>query len=329
MACEELQATLMSKAQALGLELETKTKALGDEIRTEAEGIDPDINTTGMDVWVGLEVDIGWKRVDFSLDLPQVTIRDQTWALDLPQVTVENKEIIFHTPSIRMKTVKTGEYPEVTCDWKVGWVLGVRTKRWECTTRWSPIYMDVPEPFPQEQRIVIGLPEFRMERTEFVLGVPEFRMETTAFALHLPQITVKEISVEAKAAEKKGQELSRRAEAEAEALKSEFVESARQKLAPDVTGLFYCYERDLSERRNQGLAKFDEGINLLQAVISSMVSSKVDEANDNLIRMRASLATALAARETFATEIEAKFKDLHAQQENFFKQLVGEAPPPQ
>jgi hypothetical protein len=328
MACEEKQAALLAKTQGLGAELQAKTQALGEDVRRRAEGIDPKLDTTGVDVWVGLDVDVSWKRVDFSIDLPQVTIKDQTWSLDLPQVTVGEKAIVFHTPSVRMVRRKTGEYPETTCrmeNERVG--LGIVIKVPKCTVRWSPIYMDVPEPFMDEQRIVLGIPEFRMDRTEFVLGVPEFRMERADIGLHLPQVTVKEINVEARAAEEKGKALAAEAEQEAHALRTEFAEEAKMSLGPDVTDLFYCYESDLAERRNEGLAKFEQGITLLQGVIGSMVSAKIPDDNDSLVRSRASLAEAIAARETFARTIEEKFKELHAQQAEFFRQLVPDAEP--
>lgn len=324
MACDALQETVATKTQGLAAALTDKSAALGAEIQQKAKGIEPDIDTTGPDVWVGLDVDVKWERVEFGLDLPEVTMVDQRWSLDLPQVTMKDREIIFSTPSIRMKTVKTGEYPETVCRMVTKDIgLGVKVDVPECTVRWSPIYVDVPEPFPQEQRIVIGVPEFRMDRTEFVLGVPEFAMRRQNFALHLPQITVKNVSVEARKAQEAGEALSQESQVRAARLKEEFRENARLELGHDVTALFDCYQQDLMTRKNDALHRFGDGITLLQNTVTSMTASKVPDDDPNLVRVKESLADLVAKRDAFARDIEKKFVDLANQQKGFFDRLMA------
>nr|GFD20512.1 hypothetical protein [Tanacetum cinerariifolium] len=195
------------------------------------------------------------------------------WSLDLPQVTMKDQSIIFHTPSVRMKTVKTGEYPETTCRMKTKNIgFGIKIDVPECTVTWSPIYIDVPEPFMEEQRIVMGIPEFRMDRTEFVLGIPEFTMKTQSFSLDLPQFTVKNISVEANKAKEKGDLLGNEAHIRSEKLKSNFKENAKLELGADVTALFDCYQSELMQRKNDALKQFENGVNLIQSTITAMVS---------------------------------------------------------
>jgi len=323
-ACEEKQQRVQEKVKALVEEFAAESQEISQDVEREAGEIDPDINTSGPDVWIGADIDIRWERTDFSLDLPEVTMRDQRWALDLPQVTMKNKDIIFDVPTVRMTRKKTGEYPEVTCRWKVTKIgLGIKTKTWQCTTTWSPIYMDIPEVYMAEKRIVLGIPEFKMDRTEMVLAIPEFSMRRHDFSLKLPQITVKNISVEAREAEEKGKALSDKAEARTEELKRNFSETAKAALGPDVTDLFYCYESDLAQRRNEGVAKFNEAVAVIESVVASLVNNKVPDDNDNLVAMRARLKEAQEAREKFAADIEDKFRELHRQQEEFFKNLLG------
>jgi hypothetical protein len=239
MACDEIQAKVTSKASTLVAQLSEKSQALQAEVKDRAEDIAPDVDTSGPDVLVGIDFDVQWERVDFSLDLPDVSIIDQKWVLDLPQVIMKNQEIIFHTPSVRMKTVKTGEYPETTCKMvtkNIG--LGVKIDVPECVVTFSPIYMDVPETFMQMQRIVLGVPDFRMDRTEMILGIPEVKMTTQSFSLHLPKITVKDIRVEAKKAEEEGRALSDEARVRGEKLREEFKEEAKLSLSQDVKDLF-------------------------------------------------------------------------------------------
>lgn len=326
MACEDLQTAVTTKLKALVATLTQKSKELGNDIQQKAKEIDPDIDTTGLDTWVGLDIDIKWKRVDFGLDLPEVTMVDQKWSLDLPQVTIKNQDIIFSTPSIRMKTVKTGEYPETVCHMVTKDIgFGVKIDVPECTVRWSPIYIDVPEPFMQEQRIVIGIPEFRMDRTEFVLGVPEFAMRRQDFSLDLPQITIKNINVEARNAQEKGEALSLESKTRAAKLQEEFRQNAKLQLGYDVTSLFDCYQQDLTTKKNDALHRFSDGISLLQNTVTSMTASKVPDDDPNLVKVKTSLADLTSKRDSFATEIEQKFVELAAQQKGFFERLMANA----
>lgn len=325
-ACDDKQVRLTERANALVGKLAEESKALAADIQQRAKEIDPDIDTSGPDVWIGLDIDVSWKRVDFSLDLPEVRMVDQKWSLDLPQVTMKDQTLIFHTPSVRMKTVKTGEYPETTCRMVTKDIgFGVKIDVPECTIRWSPIYIDVPEPFMEEQRIVMGIPEFRMDRTEFILGVPEFTMKTQKFALDLPQFTVKNISVEAKKAQEQGDLLSNEATMRSAKLKETFKEEAKIELGTDVTALFDCYQSDLMQRKNDAMKQFENGVNLIQATITGMASNKVPDDNTSLVSLKQSLADLITKRDDFARLIEQKFIDLGKQQQSFFEKLVGGA----
>jgi hypothetical protein len=326
MECNDKQDAVTKKAGALVAQLSEKSQALAADIKDKSKGIDPNVDTTGPDVWVGGDIDIRWERVDFSLDLPEVTIVDQKWILDLPQVTVKNQEIIFHTPSVRMKTVKTGEYPETTCKMVTKDIgLGVKIDVPECTVTWSPIYIDVPEPFMEEQRIVLSVPEFTMDRVELILGIPEFKMTTQHFALHLPQVTVKNINVEVKKAEEKGKALSEESKIRGMKLTEEFKENAKLDLGQGVKELFYCYEQELIQQKNSAMKKFEDGVNLLQAMVTAMVANKVPDDNEPLQKAKASLAKLTAERDAFTGNIEKKIIDLHTPQKTFFEKLIGVA----
>jgi hypothetical protein len=323
MACEDLQNTVVERSKALMEKLQEKSAALSDEIKQEAEGLDPDLDTSGIDAWVGLDIEVGWKRVEFSLDLPEVTLKDQTWALDLPQVTMKDQDIIFHTPSMRMERTKTGEYPETTCGWHVTkGPFGIKTKTWQCTVHWSPIYMDVPVPFMEEQRIRMGVPEFRMDRTEVILAIPEFALRTQSFALDLPSFTVKDIKVVAAETQEKGRQLEVESKRKADELKASYADTAKGELSPLVTDLFYCYENDLASRRNEALTQFDRSIAAMQAMVNSLVANKCPADDPTLIKANENLAKVQEARAAFATQIEEAFKTLHAEQRAFFEKLM-------
>lgn len=325
-ACDEKQELLTERANVLVVKLSEDSKALAAEIQQRAKGIDPDIDTSGPDVWIGMDIDVSWSRLDFSLDIPEVKMVDQNWSLELPQVTMKDQTIIFHTPSVRMKTVKTGEYPETTCRTVTKEIApGVKIDVPECTVRWSPIYIDIPEPFMEEQRIVMGIPEFRIDRTEIILGVPEFTMKTLNFALDLPQFSVKNISVEANKAKEKGDLLSQEATTRGAKLKESFKENAKVELGTDVTALFDCYQSELMQRKNDAMKQFENGVNLIQSTITAMVLNKIPDDNESLVKMKQSLADLIVKRDDFTRLIEDKFVELGKQQKSFFERLVGGA----
>jgi hypothetical protein len=324
MACNDKQEAVTKKANALIAQLSEKSQDLATDIKNKSKDIDPNVDTTGPDAWVGGDIDIRWERVDFSLPIPEVTIIDQKWILDLPQVTIKDQEIIFHTPSVRMKMVKTGEYPETTCrivTKDIG--FGVKIDVPECTTTWSPIYMDLPEPFMQEQRIIIGIPEFKMDRVELILGIPEFKMTTQHFILDLPQVTVKNIKVEAKKAQEKGEALSKESRVRGMKLTEEFKENAKLELGQDVKELFYCYEQDLIQQKNSAMKSLEDGVNLLQATIATMVANKVPDDNGSLKNAKSSLKELTDRRVALTEQIEKNIADLHTQQKTFFEKLIG------
>jgi hypothetical protein len=324
MSCEQQSDALQAKVSGLMAEFSAESEALAKEVKDKAEEIDPDIDTSGPDVWIGLDFDITWERVDFSLDLPEVVLKDQRWSVDVPQVIVNNQEIVFHTPSVRMKTVETGRYPETVCKMVTKSVgLGVKIDVPECTVKWTPIYIDVPETFMQEQKIVLGVPEFSMGSIEFVLGIPEFSMKTVDLALHLPRFTLKNISVESKKAEERGKALTEEASAKSQQLKERLRETAKADLGSEVTSLFDCYQTDLISRRNETAQQFEQGISLLQAAVNSMIANKMPPDHDAVVTTNNRLSELISKRDSFFILMEEKLKELQQQQQSFFEELLG------
>jgi hypothetical protein len=61
---------------------------------------------------------------------------------------------------------------------------------------WKPNYMDVPEPFMQEQQVILGVPEFKMGNQEIKLHLPQVAMREQHWVLDLPDITVQDVHAE-------------------------------------------------------------------------------------------------------------------------------------
>ena len=316
MTCDHLKDVVTQKLAVIQAELAERSQKIGASFKEEAKAIDPDLNTDGPDAWFSADVQIDWKTVELSLDLPEVRLVDQEWSLDLPQVTVNDQHIIFDLPAIRMETQKIGEYPEFYCD--------THTLIPECTVRMSPIYADVPVTYMERHDIVLGIPEFKLDRVSFVLGVPEITMKTVGFTLDLPQITIKNIQAEAATAREKAGNLSVRAKAESDHLKQSFSQEAKMTVGFDVNVMFDCFQSELQSRKNEAVAMFSSGDASIRAGINSMVANKVPDDNPALVALRNQLATLVEKSEVFTNSIAKQFADLDEQRQRFVKTLLGE-----
>jgi len=118
-----------------------------------------------------------WQKIIFELPLPKFSMKRYKWSLDIPEVTMSLKEICFDWPKTTMVNKKVGEKPETTCAWKIAWRLGIKTKFWDCTIRWTPIIISVPEITMETKCISTKIPEIRMKTKEFSIDVPEVAME--------------------------------------------------------------------------------------------------------------------------------------------------------
>lgn len=324
MSCDIQKTALDEKLGALTRDLQEASEKLEEDVREEAGEIDPECDTTGPDVWIGLDIDISWKPAEFYLDLPEIRLVDQKWVLDLPQVQMKDQAVIFHTPSVRMKTVRGPDIPEVVCKMVMKQIGPIKTNVPECTTRMKATYLDIPETFMQEQRIVILVPEFRMGRTEMILGVPEFTMKTQRFVLHLPEVTVKNIRVEAEKARRAGEALAEDARRRGEELRVGFAATAKAELGSEVGELFACYRHQLEESKKESLVSFESSISGIQAAIASMVSNRVPDDHDQLVAARGNLVSVTTARQAFVEQIQEGLTQLVEQETTFFDRLVAQ-----
>lgn len=166
-------AEIQAKYEAQFKQLQEQTEASAEKMKEDGDRLEKDAKTK-------FKVDIVVRWVDrrIIMNLPQVTMRSQTFKLDLPEVKGHLQEMIFHTPSTRMVLKKVGQYPEVH---------GLKIV-------WKDILTEVPEIFMQEQRIKIEVPEVRMTTQELRVDYPDFSWGPTEFVLRLPEFEVKDIS---------------------------------------------------------------------------------------------------------------------------------------
>ncbi len=160
-------------------EFEAELKSLTNEISKEVSDIQDDSevledNESLFRINNGkYQYNFEWKKVIFDLPIPQFTMKNQKFSFDIPVVTMKLKEICFDWPKTKMVDKKVGEKPEVTCGWKITKVLVGKTKTWQCTTKWSPIIISVPEVIMERKCMSTKIPEVTMKTQEIIFKIPE------------------------------------------------------------------------------------------------------------------------------------------------------------
>lgn len=284
------------KIKTLEEQLKARTEDLQKKIELEAAALQKEggeIEELAERPVVEIDIDVQMKLQTWKFHLPQVAMREQTWKLDLPQVAMRRQEWIFHTPSVRMERRKTGEYPEFYCD--------TSTFIPKCTVKWSPIYVDLPVPFMQEQRISLDVPEFTWDTTEMKLHVPEFTWELAEMKLHVPEFTVNairfnwpvDIADEAKsrgdALTDKAKSLEVRSVTESKKLEKEFRFQAVAIITESLSEEFSKAEAQLESERIAAMKKFADSLAMIKALEESVTGKENEEFRAQLLANRKSL----------------------------------------
>ncbi len=293
---EQIDDRFDKELEKLKEELEQKSKELEDSIKKESSGLEKEGNDIQDDTErpiVEFDIDVSMKPQTWIMHLPQVAMRDQEWSFDVPQVTMKRQDWIFHTPSVRMVTKKTGEKPEFYCD--TGSFIP------KCTVKWTPIYIDVPEPFLEEQKISLDVPEFTWDTTSIIIKVPEFTWEETQMKLHVPEFKVNSIrfnwppSVADDAQERgdalkeKANDLERRSAASGKKLEKEFRSKAISIVSQSIRKRFSSARDELENKRIEAMTKFNESLAMLKGIEDAVSGKENAEFRGQLQENRKSL----------------------------------------
>lgn len=305
-ACQAEREMLHTLVEELGGALSTSIKAISDRYQPEFDRISDDApDGDGPEATIGIDVDIDWETITIALDLPEVTMKLQSWSLDLPQVTMKDKRIVFHTPSVRMERKKIGQYPEFH---------GFPPK-----IKWKNIYADVPETFMQKHEIVMGIPEIRMDRTEIKLDVPEFAMRTQQLKFDVPQITVKSISVEAAELKEDAEDKAAEMQSEIAAAKETLFGTARERIAGSASTYFTCMRTQIQMKRDEIAGAFEPGIAMARQALSKLEDVKAGaEAEET----RARLADLIAKRDAATVQFDAAVQRIADEEKTIVEGLL-------
>lgn len=179
--------TTQEKIEKLIKDFENESKLLAKQIEGEAEDIQDDgevleDNGTLFKVKSGdYTYNFEWKEVSLHIPVPKFSLDEQKIVLTLPEVTMEKKSIIFHVPTTKMVDKQIGTKPEITCGWemKKKLVLGrwVKTKFWECKTKYTPIIITVPEIYQKKIEIISHIPNITFSDKALIFNTPSITVE--------------------------------------------------------------------------------------------------------------------------------------------------------
>ena len=173
----ELNQALMERIESIKRAYEPRIqqiKAKAMELKQEMDDKKP----SDWEAVIDVDFKVEWKDRRLSLDLPTVSIRNRDVSLDLPEITKSSQHIAFDVLDVRMVRVKVGEKPEI-----YGW-----------TVKWTPIWIDVPEPYMRRVDINFDVPSVMMRRRDFVIAIPEIKMQRVEWIMTLPEFTVSKVS---------------------------------------------------------------------------------------------------------------------------------------
>ncbi|MBP2489146.1 hypothetical protein JOH50_004873 [Rhizobium leguminosarum] len=262
-----------------------------------------------------------------ALDIPEITMKDQEIILDLPQVTMKQQKIVFGTPSVKCEDVKTGQYPEFTCE--DTWIIvdlpfgQLKTKGApSCTTKWTDIITTQCFPFFEQQEIVMGIPEFKIDQTSFVIGIPEVTMKRQDWYFDLPKFNVTEGCIGAEC-EKKCAAASEKYTNEYQSILQPAVEQAKMSVAKATNASMTCQKNVISLQKDKTLAEIDANIAIIRGTLTSLTAMGATEAAANVSK---TLEDLIRTREKIEKQFQSQIDSLTAQSTPAVEtSFVGEA----
>jgi hypothetical protein len=308
--CGVLEAQLGNVADQLTLDIQRQSDSKKTQLEQEMKKIQDDMpNTSGVDAAIKLDIKVEWENTDILIPVIEFRVDWKEVKLDLPQVKMSNKEFIFHTPSVRMVNKKVGQYPEFRC------------RGFKCSVKWSDIITKVPETFMEEQRIVMGIPEFWVDTTS--VRIPELKIDFSQkkIVLGLPQIKVTNIEAAADKVKNKSEQLSEKYKREFEELAESSQSLAKASVSTKVHELFECHRSNLHAQKETTIKSIEAQIQAAQVNLDLARSKNIGDAAAQI----ESAITALNAQKTsLDSQFETMLSDLQKKEKDAIREMVDE-----
>lgn len=309
-SCGEIEDQIKTISEEISKEIELRSEDAKDRMNGEIDAIQDEMpDTDGVDAAVGFEFKVDWKDTEILIPWVEFKVRQKEVKLDLPQVKMSNKEFIFHTPSVRMVNKKVGQYPEFKC------------RGFKCSVKWSDIITKVPETFMEEQRIVMGVPEFWVDTTSIL--IPELLIDFSQkkIVMGLPQFTLIDIEVKAGELADKSRDVADRYQTEFKELAEDAEANAKARTSSKIHELFDCHRSNVLLQKEMTIQSIEAQIQSAKVNLELAKSKGVGDAVSQIEAVVTNLGREKQKIEKqFATMIE----ELNAKERRTINELVDE-----
>ncbi len=320
---QEIQKSLKDELSTVAQDTESKTKDLSEKFKDNndlAQGVGATAGTViggafgdpggaaagavvGKAIGALFVIEIGEDVVKFSLDLPEITTKDEEWSLDLPEVMTKDTDIIFNVPTMVMKTVEGPPIPEtftemVTECVDLGWPLGkVCTDVPQTTVRWKKTFIDVPTWEDRQQRIVVGLPSVEMKTQKMVVSIPQVAMKTQEIIFTVPVVKIKFAQDAGKQLADEAKTVATDAATLIAQKQASFKDRMRQELVGPAHKMFGCHRATLLQKRDEVAKFFNFQLDTITNSIITMTSNNVPEGDPALVAVKAHATEIMGKRD--------------------------------
>lgn len=308
--CGEIEDQVKTIADEISEEIERRTEDAKGRMNGEIDAIQDEMpDTDGADAAIGFEFKVDWKDTEILIPWVEFEVRQKEIKLDLPQVKMSNKEFIFHTPSVRMVNKKVGQYPEFKCS-------GLK-----CSVKWSDIITKVPETFMEEQRIVMGIPEFWVDTTSIL--IPELLIDFSQkkIVMGLPQFTLIDIEVKAGELADKSKDVADRYQNEFKELAADAEANAKARTSSKIHELFDCHRSNVLLQREVTVQSVEAQIQNAKVNLELAKSKGVGEAVSQIEAVVTKLGQ---EKQKIEKQFTAMIEELNAKERQTINDLVDE-----
>jgi len=214
-------------------------------------------------------VDIKWVEQKWILGVPEFRVTMKKASFDVPTATMKTQRIVFDTVETKMVPTKTGQYPEtVVRECLVDGPFGSKFTSLCTTVRWKDIITDVPQFKKVTTEIKLDLPEFSMTRWSLDIPEIETKIVQQTWLVKIPEVTVRDVTIEAKKLQERGEQLGRRAK-NAELRQRGEVDKA-------TANFYYCQAKNMTDQKKVVEVQYSQAVSQLDKAIVQVRAYGID-----------------------------------------------------
>lgn len=260
-----------------------KFKAVSDDASAQSKKInDEGPNSADAGTAIGVNGHFETRRFDFSMDIPEVTMKDQKIALDVPEVTMKTTTWSYDTIRTTTTTECRAGIDETvwewhTCDEGKPWAHPCVDMR---TRRGADICLPSIKMEPAREEFKFDVPQTTMRRKEFVMGIPEFTMKTQRIAFDYPVYIIDSVTAKAEQQQKDSEALQLKVSTTVANLSAAMKSEIRSIAMKPLTQAYECQKTTLKAAIRQQYDALSIAVASADAGLKIAIEKKIPGAID-------------------------------------------------